>query len=75
MQISKGKMVIHLEENIETLKETIEELKHVKEVLVSSAEYKLLNGKTQSVELLLALLKKFMLCVHHQKCKKQNYFN
>lgn len=50
MQISKGKMVIHLEENIEKLKETIEELKHVKEVLVNSAEYKLLNGKTQTMD-------------------------
>lgn len=51
MQIRKGKMIIHLEEDIEKLKETIQELERVKQVLVESSQYKLLRGKTQTMDI------------------------
>lgn len=47
MVISKGKMRIELEENIDKLNEEIEELLKVKEMLINSQSYKLLYGKTQ----------------------------
>lgn len=50
MQISKEKMVIHLEEDVEKLKETIKELERIKQVLVESSYYKLLRGKTQTMD-------------------------
>lgn len=51
MQISKGKMVLYLDENLEKLKETIKELERVKQVLIQSVQYKLLRGKTQTMDM------------------------
>ena len=47
MVISKGKMRIELEENIDKLNNEIEELLKLKQMLVNSQDYKLLYGKTQ----------------------------
>lgn len=50
MQIRKGKMVISLEENTEKLRETIKELERIKQVLIQSTQYKVLRGKTQTMD-------------------------
>ena len=47
MIISKGKMRIELEDDIEKLNSEIQELRKIKEILINSFSYKLLYGKTQ----------------------------
>ena len=49
MIISKEKMVIELEENVDKLILEIQELLKVKELLINSSQYKLLYGKTQMI--------------------------
>lgn len=49
MVIRKQNMKINLEEDTEKLKAQINELKKVKDMLVSSSEYHLLYGKTQTI--------------------------
>lgn len=50
MIISKGKMILELEEDIDKLNAEIEELLKIKDLLVNSSSYKLLYGKTQMIE-------------------------
>lgn len=57
MQIRKEKMVICLEEDVEKLKEAIKELERVKRVLVESTHYKLLRGKTQTMDIEEAIIR------------------
>ncbi len=49
MVISKGKMKIQLEENIDKLNAEIEELLKIRQTLVNSSSYRLLYGKTQMI--------------------------
>lgn len=49
MVISKRKMIIKLEEDVNKLNEEIEELIKLRDVLINSSEYKQLYGKTQMI--------------------------
>lgn len=50
MRICKGKLSIELEEDIVKLGQEIEQLKQLKNVIVHSSTYNLLDGKTQMID-------------------------